>query len=202
MHMLHRYSQRNELIHKPCHVNHAFIFGYDNQIVAFFRIFGSKLDEKLVGRSNRLLHVIQASVTWYPNDTLRLEIQLKGSGSPLYNQNYLYFTLLNFRAINIGKELIVQHKLILARVSLHAFQVYLIFIKLTHSYIFQLLQNTRRYNSGDKDTKKYPHCIGKHKKYNVFIRFYNREQAFNPITLSFKCETALPEVLRKCFMRF
>ena len=134
MNMFHRNSQSHKLIHEPSDINLTFLFRNNNHIVTLFRILTSKLNQKFVRRSYRLLHIIQATVTRYPNHTIRLEIQFKSTRCFFNDQYNIDFTLLDFRAINVSKEKVVKNKLICTRVCLHPFQIYFVFIKLSQSF--------------------------------------------------------------------
>ena len=64
--MLHRNSQCNKLIHKPCHIDLSFFFGNHNEVITFFSILMTELHHQLICRAYRLFHIIQAAVTPIP----------------------------------------------------------------------------------------------------------------------------------------
>ena len=136
MYMLHRNSQCNKLIHKPCHIDLSFFFGNHNEVITFFSILMTELHHQLICRAYRLFHIIQAAVTRYPYHSIRLEVQFESTRCFLYNQRNINLTLLYFWSINVSKEKVIQYKLILTRVCLHAFQINFVFIKLSQSFFY------------------------------------------------------------------
>ena len=110
--MFHRNCQGNEFINKPCQVDFAFLFRNNYDLFAFFGIFFSKLNDKLVLSANGEFHVVQTSVARNINNTLQLKVHIKHHRRTFHREVYLHFALLDFVSVNVHKKLILQKVLV------------------------------------------------------------------------------------------
>ena len=83
--MLHGDGQSYKLVHKPCYINLTFLFGNYNEIVTFFGIFMTELNQQLICRADKLFHIVQTTVTWHPHHSVCLEVQFESTRCFLYN---------------------------------------------------------------------------------------------------------------------
>ena len=87
-----------------------------------------------------LIYLPQPATPWlldmlpYIIMTVGLKAQFESARGSFHVQSYIYFSLLNFRTINVSEIKVIQYKLILSRVCLHSFQINFVFIKFSQSF--------------------------------------------------------------------
>ena len=111
MHMFHRNSQCDKLIHEPCDIDEAFIFRNNHQVISFSAYSAPNFTTKeSVDLTACSFH--QTTVTRNSYNSISLKIQLKSTGSFLYRQRYMDIATLNFRTFKTSKKGIIQYKFI------------------------------------------------------------------------------------------